>query len=255
MGEWADKASAKVHAPDEKMKNVVVWYSHNTSAYYLRDETFPMGTSMTPNMCSTDAFDADMEGKLKYVNGASTREAFQTADGIQYWHFKHKHPSSMVDWVGCEKYDEDLRHWIKKLEKDLKQKGESIDAIVVPLGMGLTENETNLYFLKELKERHPNLKVIVHDAYLGFNANEPDVLKTRRAAYPLDQESEVYGVDSNVLRHGDVDNVRADNGKRYAMHPAIDYLTCGHNFTKNMQINVLREALDMEPVQAKGAAR
>jgi hypothetical protein len=224
------------------MKNVIVMYSHNTSADYLGDEVFPNDPGkMAPNLCSTTCFDKNNP------SAQERRETFQTQDGIQYWHFKNKDVRYGQSWQDGCKNEEDIRYWIDGLDKKLEAegRGESIDALVIPIGLSLSETGTLLSFVEEFKQRYPQAKVIVHNV-TARNPVTNSADASRHFVRPLSREDCVMSmVDSTVISGNGAGDVNADNGKNYQLAKGVDVATVNVR-QGQQQVNILRNALGIE---------
>ncbi len=245
-----------IQAPrPEKMKNVIVWYSHNASADYISGDKLPNGIcSIAGNYCSTESFREKPEDTKEHSGFATVRDSLQTSDGIQYWHFKHKSPLYDTPWDEGVQQPDDLRYWINKLDETLQSegKGETIDAIVVPIGLSLTESPSCINFINELKERYPNIKVIVHQPRLTL-ANETE--QARRFAWAEQDSGSVdNGIQKVIAKRQADGSVKGDNGEAYRFQPGVDMITLNHTFNGSMRQNALRDLLGMERLQEHGRA-
>lgn len=227
-----------------QLKNVILVYSHNTSAYYLSGENLKDVTfGMAPNLCSTCILEKTEENLPQYFidieQRDSTREGFQTEDGLQYWHFKHKEPRYGQDWEEGKQDEEDLRCWVEKLERELANKEESIDAVVFPLGLCLSLGTYHFLFMEDMKHKYPHLKIIVHNQHLLSTDSTFDA-----AAWPKNKNAEIHdGITPVCIRRGQRGQEVADNGQAYEMRPYVDAITCNGN--DEMKYDLLRAELNM----------
>lgn len=233
----------------ELFKNVVIWYSHNTSAGYLAKESWPNDNiGMTPNLCTTECFGEESEERLSSVGFATTREKFQTADGIQYWHFKIADIVYQTSNEEALKNRSDIRYWISKLEEKLTEegKGEKIDAIIVPLGMCLTETQGMMDFFTGFKEKTPNAKIIVHNPNTRSGSDRNGFVDALSEG-----AMNTIGMDRIIIRRGEDGKISSNNGEEYDLAPFIDIATSSCTSSGKLAQNVLREAIDLPALEEK----
>lgn len=246
----ADTFRKKNH---RKMKHVIVYYVHNGSADYLKDENLPNDPlGMAPNYDSTSVLEERQENTLRKYAGrrADICEALQTGDGIQYWHFKHKDIVPGQSEETAEQDARDIRYWIKKLDEKLQTEGggETIDAIVLPLSLEQGESSLLVEFINTLKERYPDIKVIVHDSIVKVHGKEGD--KTNRFVWADNEKGIIRNGNFKVtIRRQEDGSVIGDNGQVYHLQRGVDMVTQNFSGSDKGQQNVLRELLGMEPLQ------
>lgn len=233
------------------MKNVIVLYAHNDSAFHLANEKWNKpNNQMIGNHCSTDCFNDKREANDKEFMGSTLRERFQTKDGVQYWHFNRKSVMYNTSWAEGEENEKDIRHWIKKLSEKLKSEGngEKIDAIVAPISMSLNEDMTLINFFKELKEHYPDIKIIVHDPTVSVISHKNE--EYRKCIWVENEKDSIYDSATKVVvkrqNDGSVISDDGKDGETYHLQGCVDVVTINKRYEG--QYNALRDALELPPI-------
>ena len=142
-----------------------------------------------------------------------------------------------------------MRYYIDQLHKFLQKKKKKIDALVIPTGVNA--NGTNVSFIRDIKQAFPDIKIIVHNTYLGDpRSNNPE----SNFAWPVSEEDAVGNVILKVeFAREDAGQVMASNGKNYGLNPAVDRVTI--NLDGVGQINALRNVLGLAILEERGSRR
>ncbi len=229
------------------MKNVVVLYNHNLSAGYLASEPLKDPTDMAGDFCTTHIMNCLKDPDHAVRQNAKERlDALQTTDGIQFHHFKEKKP-----YPKDRDFPSDsINPWIDRLEAFVAQKGESIDGLVIPYGK---ENSHAVTWIKELKERFPQIKILVTNCDLSALLPESeesapgDEARQRASRYVVPETPEAV-IDRGIVRA----TIKAGDAG-YTLAEGVDAVT--KNQKELVVSNLLRDLLGMERIREQPSVR
>jgi hypothetical protein len=135
------------------MKHVLVIDSHNTARPFIEEQGLKHPLALRDHVM-------DFEKLFRRP------ELMQSTDGIQFYLFPHKFPATNAGhFTGFEHLDKHLAIIESRIASHNKvnrwkpDRQEQLDAVVLP--EGIIEKPSTLRWLERVKERWPNLKVLV----------------------------------------------------------------------------------------------
>ncbi|MFZ4125553.1 MAG: hypothetical protein ACOYJ2_05725 [Rickettsiales bacterium] len=217
------------------MKHVVVVHSHNFSAWFLGGQK--LKNSFAVNFNSCDFVDRSLRESEEVDEDSTSLEEYhqglQSEDGIQFYHFKKKVPKAEMPFT-----EEALQYWIQKLEESLPE-GHSLDGIVIPCGyIDKTPPEAMINWLKEIKQRWPNLKVMVTEPHISLRTGDEAADKKAADSSYVTAASQEAADNPHF-----VGKVITKEDKEYQLHEMIDVAT--NNLSPEKTAGVLRDMLGM----------
>lgn len=233
---WQQKISDE--REEKPKKNVLVFYCHNASASYLAQQPLIDKFGMAPNYDSWDDETSALD--LNHL------EPLSSPDGIQFWHFKHRTgttPNAYDTIYPC----------IDAMEQYITEHGEKLDAIVLVAGLDKDcQNEEGILWLKEMKQRFPNVKILA-DGFHPYQKTLGDLQKEKASNpdYPANVIRSTFAFplnDEAIVHDGITKVVIQQNDPRYTLAEPIDRMIVNGRFAE--QADQLRDMLHIPPYRA-----
>lgn len=227
------------------MKNVLVFYSHNLSASYLADMQLDDPIELAPNFDSSDIIReinvaANNNQPHALNNRKSALACLCSVDGIQFHHIKNDGPRHDVS-LPIRENSFEVR--VAEMEEYIAAKGEKLDAIVLPTNAN--HYESTFRWLREMRERHPQVKILVEKNYIPYQpSSEPRY--EEKFVEPLSKEDELTWAGADAV-------IKSGTAGYQLNTDVVDIVTC--NVDSATRANALRGMLGMEPLKAPACGR